>query len=95
MKALNFPYIQPALTPEQKPVDILMLCAKYMASDVDSVDVDHVKSFLYKYTKYAMSISEPLQNESVKEMYRKLADVGKSGKITLSCLDELVNKVSS
>lgn len=92
MRAIDFTYIQPALSPSQKPVDILMLCACHTSHDIKSVSKDHIKNFLTLYAHHAMGIDEPLQDPSVQQMFDELEGIDKES-LGLVDLTTLLNQI--
>lgn len=57
---LDFPYIQPALSPEQAPVFNLLLLSKIFNRQwQQSVPSDRVKIIVHEYLRWAMRIEEP------------------------------------
>ena len=72
MKKIDFPYIQPALSPDQKPVDILMLCASHTTSDQDMIEISHIKELIALYARHAMGINRPHDDPSVLTMLSEL-----------------------
>jgi len=86
MRAIDFNYIQPALSCDQKPVDILMLCARCDAYDANSIEIEHVKKFLTLYAHHSMRIAQPSDDASIRAMFEELHNrqVGELGLISLS-----------
>ena len=72
MKALDFTYIQPALSPDKCSVKTLMLCARNMQHDIDTIEIGTVKKLLYLYAHYAMKIADPQSDPSIAAMYLEL-----------------------
>ena len=56
---MDFKYVQPALSANQKPVDGLWLTISPQRVSVDEVPAKLVADIVYDYVKYAMCIDEP------------------------------------
>ena len=56
---MDFGYVQPALSANQKPVDGLWLTISPQRVSVDEVPAKLVADIIYDYVKYAMCIDEP------------------------------------
>ena len=65
---MHFPYVQPALSARQKPVDGLALIARPCAGAPDAVDGAWVLSVVGEYMRWAMRIDHPGRNPQYKEM---------------------------
>ena len=89
MKAIDFSYIQPPLSPEKEPVEILTLCAFNISYDVESINKNYVKEFLTLYAHYAMRIGNPLQDQSIQKMFDEL-DKSKNETLDLIGLTHLL-----
>jgi len=72
MRAIDFNYIQPALSPNQNPVEVLLLCARKESHDSNLIEREHVKKFLTLYAHYAMKIEYPLKDNSIQAMFTEL-----------------------
>jgi GNAT superfamily N-acetyltransferase len=75
---LDFPYVQPALSEDKKPVETLLLTAKicsgrFTDQRVPSTDV---KELLWEYMRWAMRIREPQKNDEYNKMCEFLPDTG-------------------
>ncbi|MCL2378352.1 MAG: GNAT family N-acetyltransferase [Defluviitaleaceae bacterium] len=90
-KTIDFTYIQPALSPAQKPVEILLLCAYHHFSNAGLIGVEHVKAFLKLYSHYAMGIADPLGNPTIVKMFEAL-DKKNTDTIDLIDLKEFMNE---
>jgi GNAT superfamily N-acetyltransferase len=79
-QALDFPYVQPSLSPAQRPVRHLLLMARTGCADLrESVPPDWVASLVTAYARFAMRRDEPERDPSVAEMLAWLGrqrDVG-------------------
>ena len=75
---LDFPYVQPALSPEQKPVTTLLLLARPMPGvPTDVVPRTTVRAFLADYLIKAMRINRPEEDPSFRAMAHFLAGATK------------------
>lgn len=73
---LRFGYVQPSLSPEQKPVDCLILAAKTFAPELaQSLPSERVRHFLEAYLVWAMRIPVPKDNSTFRSMAKHLAAV--------------------
>ncbi|HEY1291443.1 MAG TPA: GNAT family N-acetyltransferase, partial [Burkholderiales bacterium] len=70
---LGFPYVQPALSRGQKPVEGLALIAR-PSDGADAVDASWVLSVVGEYMRWAMRIDEPSRNRQYQEMERFLGE---------------------
>jgi GNAT superfamily N-acetyltransferase len=70
---LGFPYVQPALSRGQKPVEGLALIAR-PGDGSDAVDAPWVLSVVGEYMRWAMRIDEPSRNRQYQEMERFLGE---------------------
>jgi GNAT superfamily N-acetyltransferase len=75
-RKLDFRYVQPALSPEQKPVEGLLLMAKPVGvpSD-DALAGEQVRLILHEYMRLAMRIDRP---DALPEYQRMSASLGES-----------------
>jgi len=70
---LDFPYLQPALSPEQHPVDHLLLAAKILRPEFrDAVPAGLVESVVREYLRWAMRIEQPESRREFQIMQRYL-----------------------
>lgn len=70
---LDFPYIQPALSSDQKPVYNLLLAAKILRSDFrEAVPAPLVETAVHQYLRWAMRIEEPESCPEFQAMRRYL-----------------------
>ena len=68
---IAFPYIQPALSSKQRPVDCLTLVAKFPSSvPRQSVQAHWVLGLTADYMRWAMRISRPSRNPQYRKMAR-------------------------
>ena len=88
-RAIGFNYIQPALSPTQKPVEILLLCAYHHHNNATTISIAHVKTFLQLYSHYAMGIDDPLKNPTILQMFEEL-DSNDSGNLDLIDIKEFL-----
>jgi GNAT superfamily N-acetyltransferase len=71
---LGFRYVQPALSPRQKPVQCLVLIARMLARPhAASVPADWVRDIVAEYMRWAMRIDAPHRNAQYREMAAFLA----------------------
>ncbi len=71
---LRFRYIQPALSPGQKPVDCLILAAKpFVSALMRALPADRLLKFLECYLIWAMRIPDPRANATFRTMARGLS----------------------
>lgn len=56
---LDFPYVQPALSEDQKPVRHLLLSLKSRGSRPAAVEASFVRGVVHEYIRWAMRIPEP------------------------------------
>jgi GNAT superfamily N-acetyltransferase len=68
---LRFPYVQPALSRRQQPVEGLALIARPAAGS-DAVDASWLLSVVGGYMRWAMRIDDPSRNRQYQEMGRFL-----------------------
>jgi len=81
---LDFPYVQPALSPEQVPVRNLMLGVKLFApSQRRAISAPAVDVFLRDYLIHAMRIADPASSAEYVEMSRWLGSRDDVGVISL------------
>ncbi len=74
---LCFPYIQPALSMDQQPVDTLLLAAKPLVPKLQTqVPADLILRFVTAYMIWAMRISQPEGNSSYRSMRSFLVHAG-------------------
>ena len=70
---LGFPYVQPALSPQQQPARNLMLAAKlFSGKPSNAVPAAAVDGFVRDYLIYAMRIDDPVSSPEYVEMARFL-----------------------
>ncbi len=62
-KRINFSYVQPALSSQQKPVEGLWLVVSCLNGNVDEIESRYVLNFVKEYMKYSMQIANPTENE--------------------------------
>jgi GNAT superfamily N-acetyltransferase len=68
-RALDLPYVQPALSADQSPVDGLLLLARTMSPELaDGLPSQHVADVLAEYMRWAMRIAEPSANAEYRRM---------------------------
>jgi ribosomal protein S18 acetylase RimI-like enzyme len=70
-KKIVFNYIQPAIS-NKRHVESLILCVKQIKENKDIINKDIIKKFIYDYTKCAVGVVGPENNEDVKEMENDL-----------------------
>jgi GNAT superfamily N-acetyltransferase len=87
---MQFPYVQPALSRRQQPVDGLALIAK-LADGLapDAVGASWILSVVAEYMRWAMRIDEPARNPQYQEMERFL---GSGARIPLIPLQAYVGR---
>ncbi len=74
-RRLEFPYVQPALSDEQKPVPGLILAAKPLIDQrQSSLSSELVRQSLFGYLKWAMRIESPDENLTFQSMANYLAN---------------------
>jgi GNAT superfamily N-acetyltransferase len=84
-RLLDFPYVQPALSPDQQPVANLLLSAKTCSSRFgDSVPAADVRTLIREYLHWAMRIDVPDDNEEFDLMCKFLDHQGSIGLVSLS-----------
>lgn len=71
-KKVDFEYVQPAIR-NKVPVESLILCAKNVHHDVDYINKETIKRFIYEYAEYGVGIEEPYNNKVVNEMIQRLS----------------------
>jgi len=87
---LDFPYLQPALSPRQQPVTNLMLIGKsFGLGDAESVSSELTKTILREYMRWAMRIEEP---DTSPEYLQMAAFLSQRPAIRLSSLSRYVGK---
>ncbi|MEU7142164.1 GNAT family N-acetyltransferase [Nocardia sp. NPDC046473] len=90
-RRLDFRYIQPALSPNQSPVENLLLmantCSPRYGATVPSKDV---QLLVAEYLRWAMRIPEPTDNHEYREMASALE---LSGTVALTPFDEYVSGI--
>ena len=69
---LDFPYVQPALSADQKPVRYLMLALKPRGVRPAAIEAETVRSIVHEYVRWAMRIPEPTRCAEYAEMGRYL-----------------------
>lgn len=69
---LQFPYVQPALSRGQKPVDGLALISRLAGRPAPDVDASWLLSVLGEYMRWAMRIDPPARNPQYQAMQRFL-----------------------
>lgn len=69
---LDFPYVQPALSPNQRPVRCLLLAAKTFPPESRHLPPETVKRILHEYMRLAMRITTPEDCPEFEEMSRAL-----------------------
>lgn len=84
---LDFPYVQPALSAEQRPVASMLLAWKPMCDTDDAIAADVVKHVVREYMRWAMRIGEPERSAVFTEMAR---DLDARAKVDLLRLDHYV-----
>jgi GNAT superfamily N-acetyltransferase len=67
---LDFPYVQPALSRRQKPVDCLALMARLRRGTRPQVSGSWVMSVVGEYLRWAMRIPQPSRNPQYRAMAR-------------------------
>jgi GNAT superfamily N-acetyltransferase len=83
-----FPYVQPALSPEQSPVRNLLLAAlPVQHPETTSIEPARAIAFLRDYLVYAMRFDDPEQSAEFREMRAHLAA---RAAIPLEALDDYV-----
>ena len=76
MKRLNFEYVQPALSSDQEPVTGLwFVCRSRTKKDIVSLPSSLVKSVVYDYVNYSMSVEDPMKNKDYAAMDAQLSAV--------------------
>jgi len=65
---MRFPYVQPALSARQKPVDCLVLIARPCDGAPEAVDGVWISSVVGEYMRWAMRIDDPARNPQYREM---------------------------
>jgi GNAT superfamily N-acetyltransferase len=71
---LDFPYVQPALSPRKKPVRSLALVARLSADPKAAhADARWVRAVVREYMRWAMRIPQPARNPQFRAMARRLA----------------------
>jgi len=87
-RRLDFPYVQPALSPDQKPVNNLLLMVKPLAPGWrDGLPGETVAAILRGYMRWAMRIDAPERNFEYCRMARHLEA---AGVVTLSSLAQYI-----
>lgn len=68
-RRIDFPYVQPALSAQQSPVDTLLLIAKTCSPRfTDTIPSAQVRLLLQEYLRWAMRIPEPKSNIEYRQM---------------------------
>ncbi|MDR0964358.1 MAG: hypothetical protein LBM60_07060 [Clostridium sp.] len=71
----NFNYIQPSLSETQSDVDTLeLICNNLSFKTQDTISTEVLASVITDYAKYAMQLSKPEENNSVRSMLQQLDD---------------------
>ena len=87
---LDFPYVQPALSPSQQPVTNLMLMAKsFGRGDAQPLSSELAKTILREYMRWAMRIEKPETSPEYRQMAKFLSA---REAIPLSSLSRYVGK---
>lgn len=69
-RVLQFPYVQPALSDNQAPVDYLLLCIKPVGMDWnETIPTETVRQIVFGYLKWAMRIDDPSANGLFQQMF--------------------------
>ena len=89
---LDFPYVQPALSPEQSPVTSMLLAWKPMATAGRGVPAATVKQVVHEYLRWAMRIEHPDRSAEFGAMARHL---DARGEVALLPLDRYVGHDSA
>lgn len=72
-RMLDFPYVQPALSPDKSAVHSLLLMAKTSSPRLtESVPSTDVRTFIREYLRWGMGIAVAEDNESFDEMCKSL-----------------------
>ncbi|OLD39883.1 MAG: hypothetical protein AUI57_01555 [Candidatus Rokubacteria bacterium 13_1_40CM_2_68_8] len=69
---LDFPYVQPALSAQQRPVASMLLAWKPASETGDAVAADIVKHVVHEYMRWAMRIEQPQHSAEFTGMARHL-----------------------
>jgi GNAT superfamily N-acetyltransferase len=72
---LLFPYVQPALAADKRPVHHLMLAIKFLTGAVKEVGSATVVRAVHEYVRWAMRITEPERSPQFRAMAEHLARV--------------------
>lgn len=73
-KAFDFPYVQPALSENQKPVDYLFLAVKTLKKEWETLMPQKiVAEAVHEYIRWAMRIDNPLENAEFIQMKKSLS----------------------
>lgn len=73
---LDFPYVQPALSPDQDPVTNLILICKPLREDWSAAVPSHVVgTAVHEYLRWAMRIDQPEQSPEFQDMAKALSRV--------------------
>lgn len=67
---LEFPYVQPALSRRQQPVECLALMARLRGGAPMKVSADWVMDVIGEYMRWAMRIARPFDNAQYRDMAR-------------------------
>ena len=86
MKAVDFKYIQPALSPDKNQIETMILCVKNFSFDAAAISAEIVKKFITLYARHAMQIEKPYDCPPVGKMMKQL-DGTASGTVALIDLD--------
>ena len=83
-KKIQFPYVQPSLSPEKKPVrNLLLMCKPGALSNPNAIPSTILRNAVYGYARWAMRIDNPDDNNECREMARYLASHGEVGLVPL------------
>jgi GNAT superfamily N-acetyltransferase len=75
-RIIDFPYVQPALSPGQLPVETLCLIVHIRDRlPQERIPVPRLLAIIAAYMKWAMRIEQPIQTHELQEMARRLAEV--------------------
>ena len=69
----DFPYVQPALSPEQRPVSHLMLAVKPFGVRAGALPADTVLRIVHEYIRWAMRSEDPSSRPEYRAMGEHLA----------------------
>ncbi len=90
---VDFPYVQPALSPDQQPVDHLLLLAKSLQRPApESIPAPRLLSFLWQFMRLAVRIEVPERTKEYARAEEYLAD-GRS--VPLHSVSEFLAEASA